>query len=240
LIEDSDAIDAKSAVSVYEELSKLYRRVKITRQAAEKSGSAGETDAQGQTGAAQSSEEREIVVGLLHGEMKQEEKDEIMTGFGEGRIDVLVSTVVIEVGIDVPNATVMIIENAERFGLAQLHQLRGRVGRGKDQSYCMLILDSRGKVAVERAKVLAESSDGFYISERDLDLRGPGEVFGTRQHGIPDTHLADMISHIDIMEELRIYAMDILEDDRELKKPENRKLRERVSMLFSDSVTMNL
>ena len=207
LIEESDAVEARSATGVYEELSAFYKDRKVA---------------------------------LLHGEMKQEEKDEIMTAFARGEIDVLVSTVVIEVGIDVPNATVMIIENSERFGLAQMHQLRGRVGRGKAQSYCMLIMGSRGGVAEERAKVLAESSDGFYISERDLDLRGPGEVFGTRQHGIPDTHLADLVSHIDIMEEMRDAAMKVLEDDRELKKPENEKLRNRVTMLFSDSVTMNL
>lgn len=220
LIEDSDMIEARSAVSVCDELKRLYKNVRIMN-----------GDEPGG---------RQINVELLHGEMKQDEKDEIMTRFAAGKIDVLVSTVVIEVGIDVPNATVMIIENAERFGLAQLHQLRGRVGRGKDQSYCMLILGSQGKIALERAKVLAESSDGFYISERDLDLRGPGEVFGTRQHGIPDTHLADMISHIDIMEEMRGYAMDVLEEDRELAKPENRKLKERVNMLFSENVTMNL
>lgn len=220
LIEDSDMIEARSAVSVCDELKRLYKNVRIMN-----------GDEPGG---------RQINVELLHGEMKQDEKDKIMTRFAAGKIDVLVSTVVIEVGIDVPNATVMIIENAERFGLAQLHQLRGRVGRGKDQSYCMLILGSQGKIALERAKVLAESSDGFYISERDLDLRGPGEVFGTRQHGIPDTHLADMISHIDIMEEMRGYAMDVLEEDRELAKPENRKLKERVNMLFSENVTMNL
>ena len=220
LIEDSDMIEARSAVSVCDELKRLYKNVRIMN-----------GDEPGG---------RQINVELLHGEMKQDEKDEIMTRFAAGKIDVLVSTVVIEVGIDVSNATVMIIENAERFGLAQLHQLRGRVGRGKDQSYCMLILGSQGKIALERAKVLAESSDGFYISERDLDLRGPGEVFGTRQHGIPDTHLADMISHIDIMEEMRGYAMDVLEEDRELAKSENRKLKERVNMLFSENVTMNL
>lgn len=207
LIEESDAIEAKSATGVYEELKQLYKGRKVA---------------------------------LLHGEMKQDEKDEVMSLFGEGKIDVLVATVVIEVGIDVPNATVMIIENAERFGLAQLHQLRGRVGRGKDQSFCMLILGNKGGVAEERAKVLSESSDGFYISERDLDLRGPGEVFGTRQHGIPDTHLADMVSHIDIMEELRVSAMEVLEDDPDLSKPSNEKLRRRVSMLFTDDVTMNL
>ena len=224
LIEDSDSVEARSATSVYEELSGLYKGVKKSTADSEP----GERPRD------------DIRVGLLHGEMKQEEKDAVMMEFAEGNIDVLVSTVVIEVGIDVPNATVMIIENAERFGLAQMHQLRGRVGRGKDQSFCMLILGSRSDIANERAKVLSESSDGFYISERDLDLRGPGEVFGTRQHGLPDTHLADMISHIDIMEELRGYALDILEDDRELAKPENEKLRRRVAMLFSDDVTVSL
>lgn len=224
LIEDSDSVEARSATSVYEELSELYKGVKKSLPD-EGQGRASRDD---------------IRVGLLHGEMKQEEKDAVMVEFAEGNIDVLVSTVVIEVGIDVPNATVMIIENAERFGLAQMHQLRGRVGRGKDQSFCMLILGSRSDIACERAKVLSESSDGFYISERDLDLRGPGEVFGTRQHGLPDTHLADMISHIDIMEELRGYALEILEDDRELAKPENEKLRRRVAMLFSDDVTVSL
>ena len=224
LIEDSDSVEARSATSVYEELSGLYKGVK-------------KSTADSDPGERQRDD---IRVGLLHGEMKQEEKDAVMVEFAEGNIDVLVSTVVIEVGIDVPNATVMIIENAERFGLAQMHQLRGRVGRGKDQSFCMLILGSRSDIANERAKVLSESSDGFYISERDLDLRGPGEVFGTRQHGLPDTHLADMISHIDIMEELRGYALDILEDDRELAKPENEKLRRRVAMLFSDDVTVSL
>ena len=224
LIEDSDSVEARSATSVYEELSGLYKGVKKSTADSDP----GERPRD------------DIRVGLLHGEMKQEEKDAVMVEFAEGNIDVLVSTVVIEVGIDVPNATVMIIENAERFGLAQMHQLRGRVGRGKDQSFCMLILGSRSDIANERAKVLSESSDGFYISERDLDLRGPGEVFGTRQHGLPDTHLADMISHIDIMEELRGYALDILEDDRELAKPENEKLRRRVAMLFSDDVTVSL
>ena len=224
LIEDSDSVEARSATSVYEELSGLYKGVKKSTADSDP----GERPRD------------DIRVGLLHGEMKQEEKDTVMVEFAEGNIDVLVSTVVIEVGIDVPNATVMIIENAERFGLAQMHQLRGRVGRGKDQSFCMLILGSRSDIANERAKVLSESSDGFYISERDLDLRGPGEVFGTRQHGLPDTHLADMISHIDIMEELRGYALDILEDDRELAKPENEKLRRRVAMLFSDDVTVSL
>ncbi|MBQ9180153.1 MAG: ATP-dependent DNA helicase RecG [Firmicutes bacterium] len=207
LIEESDAIECRSATGVYEELSDFYRGRSVA---------------------------------LLHGEMKQDEKDEVMERFAAGEIDVLVSTVVIEVGIDVANATVMIIENAERFGLAQLHQLRGRVGRGSHQSYCMLILGSGSDVAVQRAKVLAESTDGFYIAEKDLDLRGPGEVFGTRQHGIPDNHLTDMISHIDIMEELRVTAMEVLSDDPALEKPENAAVRRRVQALFSGDTTINL
>ncbi|MGI6258150.1 MAG: ATP-dependent DNA helicase RecG [Anaerovoracaceae bacterium] len=150
-------------------------------------------------------------VAILHGEMKQQEKDGIMERFYRGDIHILVATVVIEVGIDVPNATVMVIENAERFGLAQLHQLRGRVGRGKEQSYCVLISASAGDVARERAEIMAGSNDGFYIAEKDLELRGPGEIFGSRQHGIPDMCLADLVKHMDIMEKVRSEAFRLLE-----------------------------
>lgn len=150
-------------------------------------------------------------VALLHGEMKQQEKDGIMERFYRGDIHILVATVVVEVGIDVPNATVMVIENAERFGLAQLHQLRGRVGRGNEQSYCVLISASTGDMARERAEIMASSNDGFYIAEKDLELRGPGEIFGSRQHGIPDMCLADLVKHMDIMEKVRNEAFRFLE-----------------------------
>ncbi|MEA4923493.1 MAG: ATP-dependent DNA helicase RecG [Eubacteriaceae bacterium] len=172
---------------------------------------------------------------LIHGEMKQDEKDGIMEAFRRGDVDILVATVVIEVGINVPAATVMVIENAERFGLAQLHQLRGRVGRGLDQSYCILICGAgAGEVALERAKTLTESSDGFYIAEKDLDLRGPGEIFGTRQHGIPDMHIADLVKHLKILELCREKAMEVLGRDPELNH--HQKLKDRVIMSFGEDI----
>ena len=175
---------------------------------------------------------RDYNIALLHGEMKQQEKDEIMGRFYRGEVQILVATVVIEVGIDVPNATVMIIEHAERFGLAQLHQLRGRVGRGEEQSYCVLISASAGEIAKQRAQIMVESSDGFYIAEKDLELRGPGEIFGSRQHGIPDMCLAALVKHIDIMEKLRGEAIGILAEAPNLEGEELRPLRDKVEDFF--------
>ena len=152
-------------------------------------------------------------VTCLHGGMPRKDKDAIMLDFAEGRIDLLVSTVVIEVGIDVPNATVMVVENAERFGLAQLHQLRGRVGRGEEQSYCILISEGNSAYAKQRADIMAASADGFYIAEKDLELRGPGEFFGTRQHGLPELKLADLTRHIKILEEAKVRAASTLLKD---------------------------
>lgn len=179
-------------------------------------------------------------IGLLHGAMNSEEKEEIMAKFAEGEIKLLVSTVVIEVGIDVPNASVMVIENCERFGLAQMHQLRGRVGRGNQQSYCFLIMGKTGEVAIERAKVMCESNDGFLIAEKDLDLRGPGDVFGTVQHGIMDTHLTEMVKHMDVMEELRDTVIDILKADPNLLTPGNYEIRQRVEHLLGQNIRFEL
>jgi ATP-dependent DNA helicase RecG len=179
-------------------------------------------------------------VALLHGRMKQREKDEVMSSFASGVVDVLVSTVVIEVGVNVPNATVMVIENAERFGLAQLHQLRGRVGRGGVQSYCVLVTDSGSEDAKARAKTLVTTDDGFRIAEMDLSLRGPGELFGVRQHGIPALRLADLARHVRIAEKTRTVAARLLADDPLLVKPENRAFGDRIEALFRDVTEVGL
>jgi len=176
------------------------------------------------------SEER---VALIHGGMKQKDKDEIMESFYAGHVDILVSTVVIEVGIDVPNASVMLIENAERFGLAQLHQLRGRVGRGKEQSYCFLITASKSEIAKERAELMASSTDGFLIAEKDLELRGPGEFFGTKQHGIPDLKLADLVKHIHILSIVKEEVRSLLEKDSDLSFPEHTLIKEKIQKQFN-------
>jgi ATP-dependent DNA helicase RecG len=157
--------------------------------------------------------------------MKQAEKDDIMAGFVAGETDILVSTVVIEVGVNVPNATVMIIENSERFGLAQLHQLRGRVGRGADASYCMLVTDSKSDEARERAKIMTETSDGFVIAEQDLAMRGPGEFFGVRQHGLPELKISDMVKNASVFETVKRESTRVLTDDPLLSRTENAALR---------------
>jgi len=143
-------------------------------------------------------------VGLLHGRMKAEEKEKVMRGFGSGEIQILVSTTVIEVGVDVPNASVMVIEHAERFGLSQLHQLRGRVGRGAEQSYCVLLAsDKQTEVARERLGIMEETNDGFKIAEKDLEIRGPGEIMGTRQAGLPEFRVANLVRDIEILQAAR-------------------------------------
>lgn len=155
---------------------------------------------------------QDLRIGLLHGKMRPEEKDTVMSRFAAGELDILVSTTVVEVGVDVPNSTVMVIENADRFGLSQLHQLRGRVGRGSHQSYCVLVSDSKTETTLTRLSILTESEDGFYISERDLELRGPGEFLGTRQSGLPDFVLADLIEDKDTLEKARKAAFSIATD----------------------------
>lgn len=170
---------------------------------------------------------------LLHGAMKQAEKDAVMEAFYRGETDVLVSTVVIEVGINVPNACVMVIENAERFGLAQLHQLRGRVGRGSEQSYCLILTGEDSDIARMRAQTMCESSDGFYIAEKDLEMRGPGELFGFRQHGLPQLKLADPVRHVKVVEKAAQDAQELLQDDPGLQKPENAGLKAKIDQTFA-------
>lgn len=176
---------------------------------------------------------REYRVGLLHGKMKSSEKEDIMEKFKNHELDILVSTTVIEVGVNVPNATMMIIENAERFGLAQLHQLRGRVGRGSDKSYCTLIYDSKTDVTKERMKVMEESNDGFVISETDLKLRGPGDFFGTRQHGLPELTVANLFRHMRILRTAQEEARIIYSSDPLLKNKDNVGIKEKVDEMFS-------
>lgn len=153
---------------------------------------------------------------LLHGKMKPKEKDRAMTAFANGDVDILVSTTVVEVGVDVPNATIMLIENAERFGLSQLHQLRGRVGRGKEQSYCILVSDNKGDNAKERLTLMKNTSNGFDIAEYDLKTRGPGDFFGKRQHGLPNLIIADMLEDMDTLQECQKCANEMLTADSRL------------------------
>ena len=167
----------------------------------------------------------DLRVGLLHGQVKTDEKEDLMRRFREREIDILVSTTVIEVGVDVPNATVMIIEDADRFGLAQLHQLRGRVGRGEHQSFCILIGDATTDDGRQRLKTLAETNDGFLIAEEDLKLRGPGEFYGTRQSGMPELRIANVFRDVPILELARKEAFELVESDPSLSKPENALLR---------------
>ncbi len=173
------------------------------------------------------SEFPELKFGLLHGKMKSEEKDSVMEEFRNQNIQILVSTTVIEVGVDVPNSTLMIVEHAERFGLSQLHQLRGRVGRGEHKSFCILILGHAvSEEAYERTRFLETTSDGFKVSEFDLELRGPGEFMGTRQSGLSGFQLANLVRDQQILQEARDSAFELLKSDPLLKKLENRFLRE--------------
>ncbi len=176
-----------------------------------------------------------IKVGLIHGKMKAKDKDEIMSGFSKGDIDLLVSTTVIEVGVNVPNANVMVIENAERFGLSQLHQLRGRVGRGGEQAHCILITDAEAEITKKRMETMCESNDGFYISEQDLKLRGPGDFFGTRQHGLPEMKIANLFEDKDLLK-LSQEAAKIIINEGLHKYP---LLKERCRKLIPEDIVMN-
>lgn len=178
-------------------------------------------------------------VGVVHGRMKQKEKDEVMNGFVNGEINILVSTTVIEVGVNVPNASVMIIENAERFGLSQLHQLRGRVGRGERQSYCVLFNQGKSELSAKRMETMTISNDGFYISEQDLRLRGPGDFFGTRQHGLPEMKIANLFEDRDILKTAQTAAARILQEDKDLSTPKYAKLKKRCDKMLLDNIAMN-
>jgi ATP-dependent DNA helicase RecG len=162
----------------------------------------------------------DLRLGLLHGKLKPAEKEEVMHSFKEGKLDVLISTSVVEVGIDVPNATVMLVEAADRFGLSQLHQFRGRVGRGEKQSYCILLSENPSEYGQERLKAIEEINDGFLLAEKDLELRGPGEFFGTRQSGLPDLKMA-RLSDTKILETARREARILFEQDPDMKQAEH-------------------
>jgi ATP-dependent DNA helicase RecG len=205
LIEESDKVQAKSAVREYERL--------------------------------QSDVFPDLELGLLHGRMKAKEKDRILTSFREGRKDILVSTSVVEVGIDVPNATVMLVEGADRFGLAQLHQFRGRVGRGEHGSYCLLLSDAASpddpqtKSTWERLKAIEATQDGFALAEKDLELRGPGDFLGIRQSGLPSLRLASL-SDVRTLEQARSEALTLFRKDPALSQPEHQALKEQVARFW--------
>lgn len=173
-------------------------------------------------------------VEYLHGKMRPKEKDAIMEEFKQGNIDVLISTTVIEVGVNVPNASIMVVENAERFGLAQLHQLRGRVGRGEYKSYCILKYQGNSETIRERMKVMQETNDGFVISEKDLELRGSGEFFGTKQHGLPEFKIANLFKDMSILKQVQSVAYKILQKDPKLETKKNENLRKMTKERFGD------
>ena len=178
----------------------------------------------------------EYKVAYLHGKMKPKEKDEIMQRFKDGEIQILIATTVIEVGVNVPNASIMVVENAERFGLAQLHQLRGRVGRGEYQSYCILKYEGNGETIRQRMKVMCDTNDGFIISEKDLELRGSGDFFGTEQHGLPEFKIANLFEDMAVLKKVQGLALKIMEDDPLLEKEKNAKLNDLVKEKFSSRI----
>ena len=182
----------------------------------------------------------DLRVGLIHGQLKTVEKEQVMEDFRAHKLDILVATVVIEVGVDVPNASIMVIEDANRFGLAQLHQLRGRVGRGSTQSYCVLIAEAKSEESRRRLEILVETSDGFRIAEEDLKIRGPGDIMGTQQHGSLDLRIADLIEDAHLLERARQAAIDLLERDPELNDPDNREVLKRVRQRRSDEALITV
>ena len=175
----------------------------------------------------------DLRVAFVHGKLKAKEKENVMAAFAGGELDVLVSTTVIEVGVDVPNAALMVVENAERFGLSQLHQLRGRVGRGEHKSYCVLVTGSKSETSRTRLKAMTDTTDGFKIAEEDLKLRGPGDFFGNRQHGLPQLRIADLAGDKRLLSQAQQAAREMLERDPELTGTEHRMVRERIQTLFA-------
>lgn len=180
----------------------------------------------------------EFRVEYLHGKMKQKEKDAIMQEFKDGNIQILVSTTVIEVGVNVPNANIMVVQNAEHFGLAQLHQLRGRVGRGEYQSYCILIYEGNSRTTKERMKIMKETDNGFIVAEKDLELRGSGEFFGTRQHGLPEFKIANLFEDVGVLKEVQKLSLKIEQNDPRLEKDENIRLHKLVEEKFKDRISI--
>lgn len=180
----------------------------------------------------------EFKVAYLHGKMKPKEKDEIMQRFKDGEIQILIATTVIEVGVNVPNSSIMVVENAERFGLAQLHQLRGRVGRGEYQSYCILKYEGNSETIRQRMKVMCDTNDGFIISEKDLELRGSGDFFGTEQHGLPEFKIANLFEDIAVLKRVQSLALKIMEDDPLLEKEKNKKLNDLIKVKFSSRIEL--
>ena len=178
----------------------------------------------------------EYKVEYLHGKMRSIEKEEIMQNFKEGKIDILISTTVIEVGVNVPNASIMVIENAERFGLAQLHQLRGRVGRGEYKSYCILKYQGSSEVIRKRMKTMVDTNDGFVIAEKDLELRGSGEFFGTKQHGIPEFKIANLFEDMKVLKAVQSLAIKIEEEDPKLELQKNSKLKSLIENKFNNRI----
>jgi ATP-dependent DNA helicase RecG len=180
----------------------------------------------------------QLKLGLLHGRMKADEKEKVMKAFRDAETQILVSTSVVEVGIDVPNASVMLVEGANRFGLSQLHQFRGRVGRGEHQSYCLLLADKVTPEAEERLQAVEKTSNGFELAEYDLKMRGPGEFFGTRQSGLPDLKLVKL-SDTRLLELARNEAQKIFEEDERLEKPDNRLLAKQVTDFWRQTTDLS-
>jgi len=169
---------------------------------------------------------------LVHGKMPPKEKDAVMKAYTAGDIDILVATTVVEVGVDVPNAALMVVENADRFGLSQLHQLRGRVGRGVHESYCILFRGDASGVSKERLEIMSKTNDGFKIAEEDLKIRGPGDFFGSRQHGLPEMRIASFASDMAVLSRAQNAADEVLGADPNLEAPEHMKLKEQINRLF--------